>query len=33
MADTASLARVIGLKRLDEEAEDFRRQRKAEMGL
>jgi hypothetical protein len=33
MQDSASLARVIGLKKLDEEAEDFRRQRKAEMGL
>jgi hypothetical protein len=33
MQDSVSLARVKGLKRLDEEAEDFRRQRKAELGL
>jgi hypothetical protein len=33
MQDSASLARVVGLKKLDQETEDFRRQRTEELGL
>jgi hypothetical protein len=33
MADSASLARVIGLKKLDQEVEVFRHQRTEELGL